>query len=134
VGKSKSRALAHHADASLPESQLPPGTPVLLNADGDARQIDADGRAVNHRRWSIIIRRPVNHRRGRIIPAAPAPAAMPIAVTVAAAMIIPAPFRTGRRERRPQHKKRREYQPCRKSWRQMTTRIDVADAGHNDLL
>lgn len=28
----------------------------LLNADGNARQIYANGGAINHRRWSVVIR------------------------------------------------------------------------------
>jgi hypothetical protein len=118
VRKSKWRAFARHADAPSPESQLLLGDLALLNADGDAWQVYADGGAINQRRRSVI-RCAVNHRRRSIIPAAPA--AMPIAATVATAMIVPAVSRAGRRERRPQHEQRGEYQSCHKPCRQMAS-------------
>ena len=60
----------------------------LLNTDADARQVYADGGAINHRRRSTI------------------PAAMPIAMMVATTMIIPMVFRVGRCEGHPQHEQR----------------------------
>jgi hypothetical protein len=77
-----------------------PGIKRLLNTDADARQVYADGGAINHRRWSVI-RCSVNHRRRSTIPAA-----MPIAMMVATTMIIPMVFRVGRCEGHPQHEQR----------------------------
>jgi hypothetical protein len=105
----------------------------LPNTDADARQVYADGRTVDHRRRTVV-RRAVDYRGRGIIAAAPA---MSTIVAVVSTVAVPAAVivsRAGRRDKRPEHEKGGECEPCRELRRQAVFRFGVDGAGHGGFL